>query len=190
MDRANATSARNPVSVTGAFALDRTGHGWHVRSFSQNSDRQRMTRGLPYAISPPVRANLLRGTLVERNAQATLGDRADLSLTVAIEDPSLGQRRRFAFRLAREGVVGETAQRKPHIGQAPPVVDQRPDTSAPLDQADAHSSTPLLAGAIAQSRPSPMQHNAPYREAAGAYRRSDSLGVAGARLGIRSDKRI
>jgi hypothetical protein len=119
----------------------------------------------------------------------TLGGR---SLTVTIRDRSPSQGRRFAFRPAREAdsAAGPRPDREPDTGQAFLATDARPDSSAILDHADARSSAPFLAGAIAQARPSPVLHNPPYREAAGAYRRSDGLGVAGSRLGFRSDKRV
>jgi hypothetical protein len=151
-----------------------------------------MNRGLPPAVVLPARAGLLRGTLAERSARVTLGETGDLSLTVTIRDRSPSQGRRFAFHPAREAdsAAGPRPDRQPDTGQVFLVTDARPDSSAILDHADARSSAPFLAGAIAQARPSPVLHNPPYREAAGAYRRSDRLGVVGSCLGFRSDTRV
>jgi hypothetical protein len=150
-----------------------------------------MNRGLPPEVLSPARADLFRGTFAERSTPTTLDDRRDLSLTVTIEDRSPSQRR-FTFRAAREAdsAVRPRPDREPDTGQVLLVTDQRPDSSTILNHADAHSSAPFLAGAIAQARPSPVLHNPPYREAAGAYDRSDGLGAAISRLGSHSDKRV
>jgi hypothetical protein len=181
MDRANA-KARGIQQAQNARSpsFDGRGHGKHLHvTCQQVTDRQRMSRGLPPPVLLPVRVTLFRGTVAEQ-----LGDTGNRSLTVTIEDRSPAQGRRFAFRAAREAEHQSAAE------QAFLVADERPDPGAILDRADAHSSAPFLAGAIAQTRPSPVLHNPPYREAAGAYRRSDGLGVAGARLGLRSDQRV
>ena len=83
-----------------------------------------------------------------------------------IEDPAPAQARQLTFRAVRT------------------------DDRAVLDQADPRSSAPFLAGAFAQARPSAMLHNPPYREAAGAYRRSDLLGSDAGHAGHRSDKKV
>jgi hypothetical protein len=151
-----------------------------------------MNRGLPPAVLSPARADLFRRTVAERTVHATSGGAADVSLTVTIENRSSAQGRRFAFHAARQ--PGRAEDRTP--GREPPartaflITDQRPDPSATLDHADAHGSAPFLAGAIAQARPDPVLHNPPYREAAGAYRRSDGLGAPGARPGFRSDRKV
>ncbi len=140
----------------------------------------------------PTRADPFRGTLSERGAHVTLGDSGELSLTVTIEDRSPAQGRRFAFRTMRQADCSARpwGDRGSDAARAFLVTDERPDSRAILDHADARSSAPFLAGTIAQTRPSPVLHNPPYREAAGAYRRSDGLGVAGPHLGFRSDKKV
>ncbi len=151
-----------------------------------------MNRGLLPAVLSPARADLFRGAFAERTAHVPLGDTGDLSLTVTIEDHSPAHGRRFAFRVARQADGGARQQsvREPESEQAILVTDQRPDAIAILDHADVHSSAPFLAAAIAQARPSPVLHDPPYRAAAGAYRRSNGLGAAGSRLGLRSDQKV
>jgi hypothetical protein len=64
--------------------------------------------------------------------------------------------------------------------------DWRPSAAIP-DRPDARSSTRFLAGAIAQARAGVVLHNPPYREAAGAYRKSDALDSLPR---ARSDRRV
>jgi len=130
--------------------------------------------------------------LAQRSVQASLDDAEVVSLTVVIEDRFPAQGKRFAFRAVRQldHTPDRPRDREPEIEHAFLIRDERPDGRAVVDHVDAHSSAPFLAAAIAQSRPSPVLHNPPYRQAAGAYRRSDSLGLAGPRLSFRSDKRV
>jgi hypothetical protein len=186
MDRAIAKArgiqqARNARSPS----IDERGHGKHLRvTCRQDTDRQRMSRGALPTVPLPARVVLFRGTLAERSGHATSGEREDLSLTVAIEDRSPAHGRRFAFRATRDAAFPQP-DREPLL-----VADGRPDSSAILDHVDARSSAPFLAGAIAQTRLGPVLHNPAYREAAGAYRRSDDLSVASLRLGLRSDQKV
>ena len=59
-----------------------------------------------------------------------------------------------------------------------------------LDQHDPHTSSRFLAGAIAQARPGAVLHNPRYREAVGAYRRSDRLGIDAEGARRHSDKKV
>jgi hypothetical protein len=140
-----------------------------------------MNRGLPPAVLLPARANLFRGSMLDRSACAA-----------ATENRSPAQGRRFAFRAVRQAdcAAGQRSDREQDGGQALLVMDERPDSTGSLNDADMRSSAPFLAGVIAQARPSPALHDPPYREAAGAYRRSDDLGVKSLRLGFRSDTRV
>lgn len=151
-----------------------------------------MNRGLPPAVLLPARADLFRGIPAERSAHVTLSDAGDLSLTVTIEDRAPIQGRRFAWRAPRRAdhAARQRPSREPDAGPALLAINERPDTGAILGRADMRSSAPFLAGAIAQARPGPVLHNPPYREAAGAYRRSGDLGVVGSRLGFRSDEKV
>jgi hypothetical protein len=181
-----ARNARSPSN-------DRRGHGEHLCTICrQSTDRQRMSRELPPRILSPARADLFRRPLAEQSARVTFGDGGDLSLTVMIDDHPPAHARRFSFRAARDtnNDVRLQPSHDPERQRAVLVTDQRPDSGTVLDHADAHNSAPFLAGAIAQARPSPVLHNPPYREVAGAYRRSDRLGVADSRPGFRSDQKI
>ena len=71
------------------------------------------------------------------------------------------------------------------------MIDEEWRPSAAIhDRPDARSSTRFLAGAIAQARPGVVLHNPPYREAAGAYRRSDALGPRDPLPRVRSDTQV
>lgn len=70
------------------------------------------------------------------------------------------------------------------------IADNRSDPNAILDHHDPHNSSRFLAGALAQARPGTLLHNPRYREAAGAYRRSDLLGIDGNGASRRSDKKV
>jgi hypothetical protein len=151
-----------------------------------------MSRGLPPAVLSPTRVDLFRHTFGEPRAAVRPGATPDLSVTVTIQDRPSAHGRRFAFHTVRRS--DQTGDRTPdheqQIERTFLITDERPDANAVLDHADVHSSAPFLAGAIAQARPSPVLHNPPYREAAGAYRRSDGLGLSGSRLGFRSDEKV
>lgn len=133
-----------------------------------------MNRVLPPAVLSPARADRFRAS--------------DLSLTVTIEDRSPAHGRRFAFHAARPS--DRSVARWPDIERTLLLRDKGPDPTAAPDHADVHSSAAFLAGAIVQARPGAVLHNLRYREAAIAYRRSDSLGAAGVRLGFRSDQKV
>jgi hypothetical protein len=115
-----------------------------------------------------------------------------LSLTVTVEEQPDRAARQFAFRAARQAERRTYSQRSTNQdhGTALAVADQQNNANAVLDHHDPHNSSRFLAGAIAQARPGATLHNPRYREAAGAYRRSDLLGIGAEHPGHRSDKKV
>ena len=115
-----------------------------------------------------------------------------LSLTVTIEEQPDRAARRFAFQAARHAERRHFSRRSTDQDQGIRLAnaDRRSDPNAVLDHHDPHNSSRFLAGAIAQARPGAVLHNPPYREAAGAYRRSDLLGMNADNTGHRSDKKV
>lgn len=132
-----------------------------------------MRPGLATVLVPP-RADLFRRS-EERSTQPASQDHGDLSLTVTIEDRTPRVGRRFSFRAARR--TDEAAAPTEPRAQTMLITDDRDSVAAVLARSDARSSARFLAGAIAQACPATMLHNPPYRQATGAYRRSDGLGT-------------
>jgi hypothetical protein len=145
-----------------------------------------MRLSLPATVLPPTRADLLRRDSLQSPHSAADGE-CDLSLTVTIEDDIHHTGRRFAFRASR-GTANPQPENKAH--HAGLIVDGRPMSAAVLEQQDIRSSARFLAGAIAQARPATVLHNPPFREAAGAYRRSHDLDAETQVPRFRSDKRV
>ena len=143
-----------------------------------------MTRPLPATAWLPVRAELLRGN-------AASAESSKLSLTMTIEEQPDRAMRRFAFRAARQAERRQCSRRSTDQGCAAlAIADNLSNPNAILDHHDPHNSSRFLAGAIAQARPGAMLHNPRYREAAGAYRRSDLLGIDTESTGHRSDRKV
>lgn len=97
--------------------------------------------------------------------------------------------RRFAFHAARQAERPTEVPPEFEPGPSQALVideDWRPSAAIP-DRPNARSSTRFLAGAIAQARAGVVLHNPPYREAAGAYRKSDALDSLPR---ARSDRRV
>jgi hypothetical protein len=117
---------------------------------------------LPQQVMDRQRMNRTLPPLVLLPARGPLFRAAERAGT--IEDHSPAQARQFTFRAVRT------------------------EDCADLGQAGPQSSASFLAGAIAQARPSAMLQR--YREAAGAYRRSDRLGIDTNTTAHRSDKTV
>jgi hypothetical protein len=151
-----------------------------------------MTRPLPATAWLPAGADPIRGRFAQPTAHTASAEPGKLSVTVTIEEQPDRAARRFAFQAARQAERRNFSRRSTDQdhGTAVAIADQRSDPNAILDHHDPHTSSRFLAGAIAQARPGSVLHNPPYREAAGAYRRSDDLGDGRFRLGFRSDKRV
>lgn len=137
-----------------------------------------MTRSPPATEWLPARTDLFRGNAAQPEHSAS-AEPGKLSVTVTVEEQPDRAARRFAFRAARQAERRVFSQ--PGHGAA--VTDAGPI----IDRHDPHNSSRFLAGAIAQARPGVALHNPRYREAAGAYRRSDLLGLDAAH---RSDKKV
>lgn len=144
-----------------------------------------MTPSLPAKILPPARVDLSS----ERNARAPARDSADdRPASMHVEEQGNHPGRRFTFRASRqERPAADRPESEPRLGQALMIDEDRRPSAAILDRPDARSSTRFLAGAIAQSRPGVVLHNPPYREAAGAYQKSDALDSLPR---ARSDRRV
>jgi hypothetical protein len=147
-----------------------------------------MTGSLPATAWLPVRADLSRERTAQSPAHTAAGD---LSLTVMIEEQPDRAARRFAFRAARQSERSffrrSTDQ---NHGAMVSMADQQGDANSILDHHKPNNSSRFLAGAIAQARPGAVLHNPRHREAAGAYRRSDLLGIDAVNTGHRSDKKV
>jgi hypothetical protein len=142
-----------------------------------------MTRSPPATEWLPARTDLFRGNAAQPEHSAS-AEPGELSVTVTIEEQPDRAARRFAFRAARQAerrVFSQPGHSQPGHGAA--VADADPI----IDRHDPHNSSRFLAGVIAQARPGVALHNPRYREAAGAYRRSDLLGLDAAH---RSDKKV
>jgi hypothetical protein len=114
-----------------------------------------------------------------------------LSLTMTIEQQPDRAARRFAFHAARQAERRNFSRRSTDRDHAVfASADQQSNPNATLDHHDPHNSSRFLAGAIAQAPPGAMLHNPRYREAAGAYRRSDLLGIGAEHTSHRSDKKV
>jgi hypothetical protein len=172
-------------SRVGAWhAGDGGGHGAHLaRRLRQSIDRTVVTRPLPATAWLPARTDLFRGSAAQpaHTASAVSGR---LSLTVTVEEQPDRTARRFAFHAARQAERRTFSRRSTDHA----VADNRAGANAIIDHHDLHNSSRFLAGAIAQARPGVTLHNPHYREAAGAYRRSDLLDADHA--GHRSDKKV
>jgi hypothetical protein len=140
----------------------------------------------------PARADLFRESTAQPTAHTVSADSGPLSLTVTIEEQPDRAARRFAFRAARQAERRQLTRRSADRDQdvAFAIADQRGNPNAILDHQDPRSSSRFLAGAIAQARLGTVLHNPPYREAAGAYRRSDLLGIDADSARRRSDKTV
>lgn len=150
-----------------------------------------MTRPLPATAWLPVRAELFRGSAAQPTAHRASAESSKPSLTVTIEEQPDRAARRFAFRAARQAERRQFSRRSTDQGYAVlAIADNRSDPNAILDHHDPHNSSRFLAGALAQARPGTLLHNPRYREAAGAYRRSDLLGIDGNGTSRRSDKKV
>lgn len=142
-----------------------------------------MTRQPPATAWLPARTDLYPGSAAQPAHTAESGR---LSLTVTIEEQPDHAARRFAFRAARQAERRTFARRSTDHANA----DKQTGANPIIDHHDPHNSSCFLAGAIAQARPGVTLHNPRYREAAGAYRRSDRLALDGAHTGHRSDKKV
>jgi hypothetical protein len=151
-----------------------------------------VTRPLPATAWLPARADPFRESAARPTAHTASAESGALSLTVTIEEQPDRAARRFAFRAARQAERRHVSRRSTDGDQgiAFAIADQRGNPNAVLDHHDPHSSSRFLAGAIAQARPGTALHNPPYREAAGAYRRSDRLGIDADKAVHRSDKKV
>ena len=151
-----------------------------------------MTRPLSATAWLPARAGPFRESCAQPTAQPAPADSGALSLTVTIEEQPDRAARRFAFRAARQAERRQFSRRSTDRDQdvALVIADQRGNPSAILDHQDPRGSSRFLAGALAQARPGTVLHNPPYREAAGAYRRSDLLGVDADSARHQSDKKV
>ena len=139
----------------------------------------------------PARADLFRGSSTQPTPQTASTESGDLSLTVTIEEQTDRAARRFAFRAARHAEQRNYSRRSTDRDRDAAVdVDKQSNRHPILEHHDPHNSSPFLAGAIAQSRPSAMLHNPRHREAAGAYRRSDLLGIDAEHASHRSDRKV
>ena len=151
-----------------------------------------MTRPLSATAWLPARADLFRESSAQKTAHTVPAEPGALSVTVTIEEQPDRAARRFAFQAARQAerrhVTRPSTDEDP--GAPIAIVDQRSNPHAVLDHHDPHNSSRYLAGAIAQARPGAMLHNPPYREAAGAYRRSDRLGIDADKTAHRSDRKV
>ena len=147
-----------------------------------------MTRPLSATAWLPARADPFRGSF----AQTASAEPDKLSVTVTIEEQPDRAARRFAFQAARQAERRNFSRRRTDQdhGTAVAIADQRSNPNAILDHHDPHTSSRFLAGAIAQARPGTVLHNPRYREAAGAYRRSDLLGIDADSVRRRSDKKV
>ena len=149
-----------------------------------------MTRPLSATAWLPARADPFRESAAQSTAHTTSAESGALSLTVTIEEQPDRAARRFAFRAARQAERRQFSRRSTDRDQGTAIADQRSNPNAILDQHDPHTSSRFLAGAIAQARPGTVLHNPRYREAVGAYRRSDLLGIDADRARRHSDKKV
>jgi len=151
-----------------------------------------VTRPFPATAWLPARADLFRESAAQPTAHTASAESGALSLTVTIEEQPDRAARRFAFRAARLAERRNFSRRTTDRDQGATfaIADQRSDPNAILDHHDPHISSRFLAGAIAQARPGAALHNPPHREAAGAYRRSDRLGIDADKAAHRSDKKV
>jgi hypothetical protein len=151
-----------------------------------------MTRPLPATAWLPARADLFREHSAQPTARTVSAESGDISLTVTIEEQPARAARRFAFHAARQAerrtFSRPSADRNQGVEFA--IADKESNPNAILDHHDPHNSSRFLAGAIAQTRPGPSLYHPRYREAAGAYRRSDLLGIDAENTGHRSDKKV
>jgi hypothetical protein len=140
----------------------------------------------------PARAEPFRGSTAQTTAHAGLAESDELSLTVTIEEQPDRAGRRFSFRAARQAERRKFSRRNADRDHdtAFAIADQQSNLNSILDHHDPLHSSCFLAGAIAQARPGAMLHNPRYREAAGAYRRSDLLGIDAESTSHRSDKKV
>ncbi|HJT11777.1 MAG TPA: hypothetical protein VJ790_04105 [Dongiaceae bacterium] len=112
-------------------------------------------------------------------------------MTVTIEEQPDRTGRRFAFRAARRAERRTFSRRSTDVNHGAFVpADQQSCPDATFDHRDPHHSSRFVAGAIAQTHPGAMLRDPRYREAAGAYRRSDLLGIDADIAGRRSDKKV
>jgi len=151
-----------------------------------------VTRPISATAWLPARADPFRESTAQPTAHTGSTESGALSLTVTIEEQPDRAARRFAFRAARQAERRQFSRRSTDRDQdvAFAIADQRGNPNAILDDQDPRGSSRFLAGAIAQARPGTVLHNPPYREAAGAYRRSDLLGIDADSARRRSDKKV
>jgi hypothetical protein len=151
-----------------------------------------MTRPLPATAWLPARADPFRERAAQSTAHSASAESGALSVTVTIEEQPDRAARRFAFRAARQAERRQFSRRSTDRDQGTTLAlaDQRSNPNAILDQHDPHASSRFLAGAIAQARPGAVLHNPRYREAVGAYRRSDLLGIDAEGARRHSDKKV
>jgi hypothetical protein len=150
-----------------------------------------MMRPLPATAWLPARAGPARGSSAQPTAHTASAESGALSLTVTIEEQPDRAARRFGFRAARQAERRNFSRRSTDRDHAVFASAGQPSNpNAMLDHHDPHSSSRFLAGAIAQARPGATLHNPRYREAAGAYRRSDLLGIDAESTSHRSDKKV
>ena len=149
-----------------------------------------MTRPLPATAWLPARADPFCDRAAQSTAHTASAESGALSVTVTIEEQPDRAARRFAFRAARQAERRQFSRRSTDRDQGTAFADQQSNPTAILDQHDPHISSPFLAGAIAQARPGTVLHNPRYREAVGAYRRSDLLGIDADRARRHSDKKV
>jgi len=151
-----------------------------------------VTRPISATAWLPARADPFRESTAQPTAHTGSTESGALSLTVTIEEQPDRAARRFAFRAGRQAERRQFSRRSTDRDQdvAFAIADQRGNPNAILDDQDPLGSSRFLAGAIAQARRCTVLHNPPYREAAGAYRRSDLLGIDADSARRRSDKKV
>jgi hypothetical protein len=119
-------------------------------------------------------------------AEHPVWDSAEFSLTASIEERIDRAARRFAF-AAVWPVERRKFDRRRTDRDRGAVIEGQYDPGA---SADRHCSSRFLAGALAQSPHGAMLHGLRHREAAGAYRRSERLGIAARHAAETSDQKV
>jgi hypothetical protein len=136
----------------------------------------------------PVRADPFRESSAQPTTHAASAEAGALSLTVTIEEQPDRAARRFAFRAARQAERRQFSRRSTDRDRGTVASADQGNPNPTIDHHDPHNSSRFLAGAIAQVRPGTALHNPCYREAVGAYRRSDLLDAD--KTSHRSDKKV
>ena len=149
-----------------------------------------MTGSLPATAWLLARTDPFRENSTRTTAHTASAESGELSLMVTIEEQPDRAARRFAFRTARQAERQRFSRRSTDQGAAIAIAGKQDNTNSILDHYDPRNSSRFLAGAIAQARPGAMLHHPRYREAAGAYRRSDLLGSDAGHAEHCSDRKV